>query len=61
MDKAKLKDNAQDTFSNFLSISRNTYITSSIGIGVLTYSKNLKKKKIPLTFLAIMVIIYTIL
>ena len=57
-----LIDSAQSTFANFVSLSRNAYLTSSIGVAIITFanfSKNLKKHSTIIKFIGITILIYS--
>lgn len=65
MDNKKAKfsyiDTPQVTFNGFMSIMRNVYLTSSIGIALLTFSRNFKKDKNIVHIIALGILLYSII
>jgi len=53
--------NPQPLIGNYLSMMRNMFLTSSIGITTLTFSDNFKKYKHPVIIISFIIIIYSII
>ena len=51
----------QVTFNGFTSIMRNVYLTSSIGIALLTFSRNFRQDRILVRLIALTILLYSIL
>ena len=65
MDNQKYKinftDSPQSTLNGFISMSRNIFLTSSIGIALLTFSRNFKDDKTIIRIIALSILLYSIL
>ena len=57
----KYIDSPQITFNGFTSIMRNVYLTSSIGIALLTFSNNFRKDKNIVIIISLTIMFYSIL
>ena len=54
-------DTPQVTFNGFMSIMRNVYLTSSIGIALLTFSRNFRKDTNLVRIIALTILLYSII
>ena len=54
-------DTPQVTFNGYMSITRNVYLTSSIGIALLTFSRNFKEHINIMRIIAIGILLYSII
>ena len=54
-------DTPENTFNGFISIMRNVYLTSSIGIALLTFSINFKKEKKFVRLISLAILLYSII
>lgn len=53
-------DTPQVTFNGFTSMMRNVYLTSSIGLTLLIFSKNFKKDRKVVSLISLAIILYSI-
>ena len=51
--------NPYSVFNSFTSLQRNSYLTSSVGITLATFSRNYKGDKKKIKFLAVIIILYS--
>ena len=56
-----LSHNPKDFENGYISMMRNMFLTSSIGITIITFSKNFKKFKLILEILALVILTYSII
>ena len=54
-------DTPQVTFNGFTSIMRNVYLTSSIGIALLTFSRNFREDRNIIRIIALGILLYSII
>ena len=54
-------DTPQVTFNGFMSIMRNVYLTSSIGIALLTFSRNFREDRNIVRIIALGILLYSII
>lgn len=54
-------DTPQVTFNGFMSIMRNVYLTSSIGIALLTFSRNFKSDRNIIRIISLSILLYSII
>ena len=54
-------DTPQVTFNGFTSIMRNVYLTSSIGIALLTFSRNFRQDRNNVRIIALGILLYSII
>lgn len=54
-------DTPQVTFNGFMSIMRNVYLTSSIGIALLTFSRNFKRDRNIIRIISLSILLYSII
>lgn len=55
------KDSPQATFGTFVSTSRNVYLTSSIGIALLTFARNFDKNKQIIRIISLSILLFSII
>lgn len=54
-------DTPQVTFNGFISIMRNVYLTSSIGIALLTFSRNFRQHRNIMRLISLSILLYSII
>lgn len=54
-------DTPQVTFNGFISIMRNVYLTSSIGIALLTFSRNFREHRNIMRVISLSILLYSII
>ena len=54
-------DRPQVTFNGFISTMRNVYLTSSIGIALLTFSRNFKQDRTVVRIISLSILLYSII
>lgn len=54
-------DTPQVTFNGFISIMRNVYLTSSIGIALLTFSRNFRQHRNIMRVISLSILLYSII